>query len=354
MHVVVAEDRPNELVGVRLLVLSLQEHSPEVSFHAILPGAPDEVVRWLEDRGVSVSTERLLGAGWNVKPHALLARLDAGEDDVVWIDSDVIVTRDVSPIFAELTPQHVAVTEDCRWGQAQGGTHRTLSWGLPVGRSMPVTANTAVLRVTREHVELLRAWVELLSRPEYTEAQGRPPLERPIHHVGDQEVFTALLGSEQFASVPIRFIRRGSEIAQLFGPGGYTTAERLRSARSGLPPFVHAMGQKPWRFHASVSPREDKRAAYDSFAAELSPYRHVARRYRADLPGDLSWLDRSTVVGGALNRVLPSTLAGLPLAVVDEGVRWAKARMGRDRYAIELPVSSGTRGEASRHHRSLP
>jgi len=39
--------------------------------------------------------------------------------------------------------------------------------------------------------------------PDYVAAQKKPPHERPFHFFGDQDALTALLGSVEFAEVPV-------------------------------------------------------------------------------------------------------------------------------------------------------
>src|SRR5438045_2971520 len=85
------EDRPTDLVGVQLLVSSLARHLPGASIHVACPTPPPELAAWLRARpGVTLDEtrdERL--RGWNVKAGLLTRLLDAGHDDVIWIDSDV-------------------------------------------------------------------------------------------------------------------------------------------------------------------------------------------------------------------------------------------------------------------------
>ena len=48
---------------------------------------------------------------------------------------------------------------------------------------------------------------------------------------GDQDVLTALLGSERYAGIPMNVLERGRDIVMNFGPAGYTVMERLRNLR---------------------------------------------------------------------------------------------------------------------------
>jgi hypothetical protein len=337
-----AEDRPKEEVALRLLLLSLAEHCPGIPIRLTFPPASDDFREWVSRlQDVELRTTPLRGAhGWNVKPHALMDALDAGATSVVWVDSDIIVTHPFAHLFRDLADDVIAVCEETYWGQHQGGTHRTESWGLRAGRALPVTCNTGVIRVTPRHRAFLETWEGMLDDPHYRDVQTRPSLQRPIHMLSDQEVFTALIGAEAFASFPLRFIRRGREIIQNFGPSGYTPGDRARHLVTGLPPLVHAMGVRPWHFEASP-PFADRRRWYEALYAEVSPYAHVASRYRDDI-SDRAWLDRRTLPGRILRVVGLGhpALKSAPLALLDAAVRSGRRLLGIDRYEIAPPPPS--------------
>jgi hypothetical protein len=180
----------------------------------------------------------------------------------------------------------------------------------------------------------------LLSHPDYLSAQAAPNDSRPIHLLSDQEVLTALLGADQFTDLPIRYLRRGREILQLFGPGGYTPWERLHNLRNGLPPLIHAMGPKPWDFPQVPDFWASPRTYYESACLQLSPYTEVARRYGDDLAEPHHWMEVQTWSGHlcrALSGGQPS-LVGMPHAAFDSVVRWCKWLLGVSRYRI-LPLN---------------
>lgn len=336
MLLCIAEDRPSEEVAVRLLLLSIREHEPEARVHVTYPPASEGLRRWIEGQpNIALRTEPLEGAyGWNVKPHAVLEALSRGAERVTWIDADIVLAGPIGHLFPE-DERAMVVTEDTWWGQHPGGTHRTRAWGFEVGRRLHATVNSGVFSVTAAHAPLLERWKGCLESPEYREVQSRPPLERPIHMLGDQEVLTALLGAREFADLPVRWLRRGVDIIQNFGPAGYTIRERVRNLRAGrTPPIVHSMGNKPWHFPDSPAPWESPRGAYDALHVELSPYRRAAERYASDLDDDQRWLHRRSPVGRilrGLTRANPHAM-GLPLALVDSGVRLAKRAANLDRY----------------------
>ena len=328
---VIAEDRASHRVGVEIAVVSLRRHVPDVEVHLHCPWADDEFRAWAHRAGVAaLHTDPVEGArGWDVKPSLLLHHLERSSGPVFWLDSDIVVARDWQPLLIADGPGVLVATEETAWGQQLGGTHRTRSWGLEVGRSMPTTVNTGFLRVDPGHAELLEAWRSLLADPSYSAAQRGPWQRRPLHLLGDQEVLTALLGSREFSHVPIHLLRQGIDIAQCYGPAGFTPADRLRAALPGgrVPALVHAMGLKPWearRHDGSVLSRA--RYSYERAHSRWSPYTAVAAAHRDEVGPDTAWLPRAQRSGTR------AVLAELPLALVDHSVRTVRRRLGIARY----------------------
>jgi hypothetical protein len=316
------EDRPAALTGVKLAALSLRRHHPELPLWILAPGAPRSFTSWAERiPGLRLDTEPvgLVGRGWNVKPTALMAALEQGHAQVLWVDSDIVVTGDLAGRIARMDPRALTVTEEYFWGHCQGGPSRTLGLGLEVGRTFATTLNTGIVRVTPEHRELLAAWNEVLTGRDYLEAQRLPVATRPLHHFGDQEVLTGLLGAKAFAHLPVESLRRGRDIAQCFGPSGFTPAERVRCGRS-LPLAVHAMGPKPWMRRVGGPKPAGSRLLryYERVHLELTPYVGAARVFREELEEDTGWMDPQTVLGRTLHRIIGvPALEELPLAVLD-------------------------------------
>src|SRR5271168_4511707 len=108
-----AEDREVCEPALKLLLLSLNRECPGTAIHLFYPPAKDGFVTWLEKcPQVALQTDRLKsGYGWNVKPQAILHLLDQGFEEVIWIDSDVIVNRKLLPIFSGLESDTLVATE---------------------------------------------------------------------------------------------------------------------------------------------------------------------------------------------------------------------------------------------------
>lgn len=283
MRICIYEDRATDMVAVKLLVASLLRHSPGADIEVTIPRPSAAIREWFAAHpGVRLRSDHdERRSGYNVKA-AVLARALEETDAALWIDSDIMVTGDIRPIFANATSDTVAVSEEWFGARFQGGTSRVRGMGLPVGRSLPATGNTSVLRVTRAHRELLTVWDEILRSPEYLAAQGRVWTERPIWHLGDQEVLTGLLGSEQFAHLPILWVKRGHDIAHCFPPvaSGYAAHERIANILQGRrPTFVHSIVERPWRppngqmtLHLETSPYTLTAMGYESAVGEPLPW----------------------------------------------------------------------------------
>ncbi|MEM1097423.1 MAG: hypothetical protein AAGH92_01420 [Planctomycetota bacterium] len=275
------EDRHSDIVGVKLLLLSIRRHAPSEHTLLFFPDAPQEVREFVEGLGSAVELreppkERL--AGWNIKPGLMRHLLDEGWNEIVFIDSDIVLTGSLFRVMPPLPPETLGVTQEYRYALHNGGFFRVDAWGMERGNSHPTTLNTCVLRITEKHRELLERWEELSGSSTFQQAQAKPWNQRPLHMVGGQDVLTAMLGSAEWKHVPVHFGKRGSAIAQCFMEDGYTTFERLAGLFQAKPAMVHAQGGKPWR------PSET-----DRLYVQLSPYAAAADAYADELPEVRAW-----------------------------------------------------------------
>jgi hypothetical protein len=215
--------------------------------------------------------------------------------------------------------------------QNQGSAQRTENWGLPMGRVLPTTVNSGIVRATTAHRPLLAAWDRLLAHPLYLQAQAQAWYTRPPHMLGDQDVLTALLGSAHFSDVPLQLLRRGRDIAQCFGPAGFTVGERLASLAHGAPALIHAMGPKPWAPAKGTGGGLAARigTTYRRMDAELSPYARAAAELQDRLGAPARWTSPSTPLARAMAALAGRHIAlqGLPLAAIDQIARRLKRMM---------------------------
>jgi hypothetical protein len=283
---------------------------------------------------------------WNCKPQALKPLLANGHRDAVWVDSDIIVTKDIRPLFEKLDPRVLVITQEPASLHYQGTALRTKAWNLEVGRSLPFTLNSSVLRVTNHHLALLDVWAKYLSDPQYVSYQSKSLEERPIHMASDQDVLNALVGAREFADIPLHVIPSGSEIIHTGGALGYSWKERLRGVFLAKPAFLHATAGKPWLWLGG-EPYWSKRnffGWYRRLLQETSPYLFESRHFRKQLDQDSQWMDRRTGTGSIL-RFLGFghfALRGLPLAAAASAIESFK-RMSRAvrRLGVSKPPDEG-------------
>jgi hypothetical protein len=288
-----------------------------------------------------VSIPELQSAGWNVKATLLLHLLRIGHSQVIWLDSDILLNGEALSKFTSAPLEVFGASEEAYWGQTQGSLVRTVAWGLKPGRHIPYTLNSGILRVTHSHVDLLAAWQKLLQHPLYTKAQTlRTPSECPLHMITDQDVLTALLGSAHFAGVPLLLLKRGVDIAQCFGAGGFTPWERIRCIFSGLPPLVHAMGTKPWEREPNAPKlrlsASGLREYLEFLHLELTPYNAIAQQFRPALSEDLQWADLVTIPARMFNFAAAGSaiLREFPLSIFDSAAKMIRRWLKVSRYEV--------------------
>lgn len=339
--VCIAEDRAVCEPAVKLLILSLTANSPQTPASVFFPPASAEFTSWIRqfphvhlDKGCVTE-----GCGWNVKPKAILYLLDAGYEEVIWIDSDILVTGSIRSVFAGLDERVLGVTEHTLAEERDDrDARRARLWGLPVGRTFPVAFSSGVIRATRQHRRLMERWWELLQSDAYRSAQRADWYERPVHMLGDQDVLTALLTSREFSAIPLRMLRRGWDIIQFDGVWGYSIPERIVNLLGHGPTFIHAGAAKPWLVNWNTRGlREYIKMVY----LDLCPYTMAALRYRSDLGGDISWT-RPHYKASAIQRVLGlrrPPLTGLLMAAFAQVARLLR-RLGitHSRRSSTIPI----------------
>lgn len=331
----IAEDRVSEQEPLRLLIASLKRHIPEARIEVFCPFAKDDdqLTNWIQRwPGVILNTQRLEGLrGYNVKPQALLTMLDKGYQEVIWIDSDVIVA---APGLLELIghdPEVVVLCEEALYGgHDDRNGWRARQWGFDVGRVFPFTANTGVMRITERHRELLEAWREQMQDPRYLEAQNLSWDKRPPYMYGDQDALTALLCATRFSGIPVKFLYRGKGVIQYFGPYGYTVGERITHLFNGMCPLIHSQVVKPWG-KIWTAKNSGIRAQLERLYCDLSPYTMVARRYRKDANVALGWARSHSMAAAALRALgaWSPWACGLPIAAATDGIRLVKRLVRR-------------------------
>jgi hypothetical protein len=324
-----AEDREACEPSLKLLLLSLNAHCSGTAINLFYPPAKDGFLTWIKKcPQVRLQKDHLTnGYGWNVKPQAIMRMIDQGFDEVIWIDSDVIVNRNILHTFNKLKDDIVVTTEDALGDERDDrNALRARLWGFPVGRVLPFGLNTGVLRITKNHYQLMQRWWKLLHSNTYQDYQKREWRERPVHMLGDQDVLTALLTSKEFSEIPIHVLRRGKHILQFNGVYGYTVPERMRNLFADRPAFIHSFGGKPWSERWQLKLSANLREYIKKVYLDLSPYTLSAIQFRQELECDTEWMEPHFVLSRIL-RVLGMgypALVGLPMAVFADLARVAK------------------------------
>lgn len=298
MLIVAYENRAKSIVGLKLLVLSLAKHCKNWPIHIRYPEPPGELRRWLASFSEVTLCEdpiQLDGAGYNIKPTLLLEALTSGARSCCWLDTDLLIKGNID-FLEDISDEELVVTQE-PWETPDGSTLRSSTWGLEPGRQLPGPLNSAVIRVTNAHRELLQAWSELLRNAFYQKEQSRPSGQQHPHMISDQDALSALLASDHFSTVPVRRLKHPSEILQHHGAHAYGPRRRFEVLRSGMPPILHAMGaSKPWT--VEDLPYHGARMWWERLFQELSPYTHIARGYKPLLdPNERQWLERQTIAG---------------------------------------------------------
>ncbi len=319
------EDRPRGEIGVKLLILSLAEHCSHPQAVLFLPDPTDGFRLWLKSfPWAELRTERLRGAGsCVVKPSALLHLLEQGLPNVVWLDTDLLALRDPRPLFDAMDADTVGMAEEIRSAPHQGTECRTRGWGMEVGRTLPFTLSSCILRMTSRHMDLIREWRRLMESDDFTRHLEVPMPVRPIHAMGDQDVLNALLGSRKWAEFPLKVFRLGDALAHCGGAMTYSVGERLGHLLGAKPVFLHSLSSKPWQLLDPDWTFGGTNRRYRELMQEISPYLMSCRRYRDKLDDPCRWMDHRTPLGTCLrwmgfgNRAL----TGLPLALAAECAR---------------------------------
>jgi hypothetical protein len=357
-----SDDREDCETGLRLAILSLAKHCPDAPIYVYRPALNPRFESWVQQfRQVTLIPHAPPGANtWNCKPQAMKPLLAKGHRDVVWLDSDVIVTRDCRQLFATLDERVLGVAQEPASLPHQGTAHRTRGWGLEVSRSLPFTLNSAVVRVTKHHQQLLDRWMECLADPGYIDAQSLPLEQRALHLMGDQDILNALLGALEFSNIPLHVFGTGRDIIHAGGGLGYSVSERLCGVFKPKPAFLHATAGKPWLWlgGAPYWSQPNFFSWHRRLLQEVSPYLHEARRYRGRLDQDSAWMFKRTGMGTLLRlfgfghfaiRGLPLTIAASIMDAVKK-VRGGMQTARREPILFTGAINSSSKNVSVQDH----
>ena len=314
------EDRVNEEAGLRLAILSIVRHHPQALVFVYRPEPSQAFSAWIK-RFTNVTLESQRpgeGKEWNCKPDALLLTLDSGFEEVVWLDSDVILSRPCSELISNVDRDVVVAAEEMCSSLHQGSRVRTQGWGLAVGREFSITINSCFLKVTPAHKTLLLHWKKLLSSPAYLAEQEKVFQRRAIHMGSDQDVLNALLGSCEYDHVPVRLLRDGRDVVHAGGALSFPVNRRLAALFRPIPPILHCAGAKPWLAFTHYRKSRALLWRYLRLSLELCPYFAEAQKYRSEVDAGVAWMEYRSFVGLVLRLFGFGhfALRGLPLSLM--------------------------------------
>jgi hypothetical protein len=332
---VLAEDRPGAEIGIRLALASLFHHVPDAKVVLYWPCCTSDFRAWASQYlGLTIFERTPDGAhSWNCKPQALMPRFEEGYDEAIWLDSDMIVTRNPAVHFDPLADEVIMVTEEPPNQPQPGAAALAKGWGLTAGHNHTASINSSVIRVTRCHQHLLVQWAKLLNDPRYLAAQKLPFDQRGQHFLGDQDVLFSLLGSSDFSAIPLGYLRCGRDIIHCGGALGYSVQMRLTNLFKPVPTFLHAIAGKPWWIFCDAYAQQHPRwtTFYRRLLQETSPYLVVARRFRNKIDMPASWMVYRSNFGVFLRLIGMNhhAMTGLPLTAAAQISVMFKEMSGR-------------------------
>jgi hypothetical protein len=300
------EDREQDLPALMLLAVSLRRTSPGSRLHIPARNLGAKALDWLSRQPNVVLHHDLWAEDtfWNIKPYLLEQMLARGISRITWLDADLMLTADPARHFA-LSDDTILVAQEGFRSCFAGTRGRTIAIGLTIARELGYTVNSCVVSVTVRHASLLDRWKAFLRSDIYQTADRR-------FIIGDQDVLGGLLGSEEFAQVPVSALRTGNDIAHSMLPGDFGVFQRLATLARGEPRFVHAQGRKTWRFE------QGSREA-NILQSQLSLHRHWAKTHTTDLPVDqIGWITQDGPLSRVMVRLFPRrpSLRGLPIGLI--------------------------------------
>jgi len=327
---VLYEDRPEAEVGLRLAICSLARHAPNSPIVCHKPWISKGFDEWAKkfDQLIIVTERPKDAQGWNSKPNALIPVLENGGEEAIWIDSDMLVTRDPRLLFRGVSRDTIGVTEEPFLVACPNAAEQAMAWGWPPGRKLKTLINSSVVRVTGTHLPLLKRWREALMDPVYREYQKMPFDCRPRHMMSDQDVLFSLLGTREYAEIPLKILYDGTDVLHCGGALGYSFWRRLGDAFKPVPTFLHAIAGKPWWiFHPKYKECHTAYTVYyRRMLQEISPYTIEARFYRELIGIPMPWLDQRTMFGLLFEYagLRHHALMGLPVTTVATCISWAR------------------------------
>jgi hypothetical protein len=293
-------------MGAKLLALSLEKHCRDFTLFLGVLEENADFSDWLRRHAPHVVLVRLhafiRGASLkHVKPVLILELFSRGITDVTWLDTDLIVLRNLEPLLEPLDNQTLLVAQDMDY-DFQFHEKLLQHYRLTPSRKLEYCVNTCVLRATTQHAALMEKYQAFLLDPFFLEQQGKSESEKLPEFAFEQKILELLVSSEGEEWRPeytVKFIPEGSGIIQELGVTTYGLRDRLLNGLGfNKPWFAHIPGAvKPWD--------SNTRSRYYRGA---SVYSSFAENYKDQMEEDMSWANSS----GASSRIARFLYFGKP------------------------------------------
>ena len=281
------ENRKSAFIAAKLLALSLERHCRDFTLYLGVTEENAAFSAWLARHAPHVVTVRLppfppQSSLKHVKPLFMLHLFERGITDVTWLDTDMLVLRNLEPLLAPLRDDTLLVAQEEMGRKFEHNRTLLAHYRLEPRRPLEFHVNSCVIRATVRHKPLLEKYLACLLDPVFVAQQTKPPAEKIHDFAFEQNILEILLASGGRAwnpDFPVQFIPKGPGIIQELGVTTYKLRNRLRNGlRIRHPWLVHVPGGKPW----SPDPRARQYRAASVYSAFAETYRH-------QVDEDMSW-----------------------------------------------------------------
>ena len=252
------ENRPADLVGVKLLCASIARHEPTARIMLyVSQNIVEEVYRFTSTLPVRIEVVVFEGKDWSCKPLVLLDALRRKKRRVIWIDNDALLIGKAS-VLNGLDEQTLVIAEESCPGAHRSVNERQKALRLPETRPFSTTLSSAMLSVTGVHEQMLEMWSSLMTTDVFISEQSLDKYRRTLFY-GDQEVLEAVICS--YRNDPVQILFNDVDLLQA------SWYDKRRKWKGRTPFAVHATGDlKPWKPGSRLN-------------QEMFPYFEAARSY---------------------------------------------------------------------------
>ncbi len=171
------ENRKSAFIAVKLLVLSMERYCRDFSLFLAVTEDEPELQGWLKRHAPHVVLIKIdpsiKGTSLKyVKAVLILELFNRGITDVTWLDTDLLVLRDLEPLLAPLSEDTVLVSEEETGYPFEFNRTLLKHYGLQPVRALENHVKSCVIRVTLRHKELIFRYLSCLLVPMFVDQQS--------------------------------------------------------------------------------------------------------------------------------------------------------------------------------------